>query len=713
MSNKWSRTVSLSPSLTASQTDIVLEDARENGFALSLDDVRNIFQAKCDDFNIRATDKLFTRFERQLLDKPFLKVFQMESTSIGPLASASIRNILTVHPNFKVIQLAGNSIGNKGAIEFAQLILNTSSIVSIDLSSNGIEDKGMAAIFNAMRRNKTIISLNLGSRPGMTRNSIGNEAAAALSQMLANNLVLSELDLSMVEITVENVGTIASGLSKNTTLCELNLSNNNIQSRGVAQILPCLVSSRVSALRLSGNHLKDDCGTYFANFFKQNKNVNTIDISNNGLTARFIATIAPTITKCEAIKEFNLSKNPLTGRSAEIFSKIISANSTLKSLILQACKIDLTGIKEFALGLAQNRGLQVLNLSNNSLRDDGLDSLSRAFVSQRGLEQLFLDLTEMGDKSCDSIFTALSKSETIKSISIKNNLVKDGAPILQFIQNNSKCRKLSIEYNDISYAYIQQISKAVSQNKHRWQQQNESKTTSGTRSLEELENELNDCREMIKAQRDDIISLNTSLENAQKEQIETRKNQIHNLSTLEIVDRGASKTLRNLLDENRNYLDKMDHELNVAKQEFNVIASDLDNERERFNADMSGIASLGRQIEANQEKYEKELHELDVQIRDKILEYKAACVLLENAFKDAKNPKPKAGGESQESPGKGAGSKKSRKKSTAAKSKSEDPENKEGEEEQPKSAEEQEAAPPAEEGQKSVKSKKSKKSKKK
>ena len=139
MSNKWSRTVSLSPSLTASQTDIVLEDARENGFALSLDDVRNIFQAKCDDFNIRATDKLFTRFERQLLDKPFLKVFQMESTSIGPLASASIRNILTVHPNFKVIQLAGNSIGNKGAIEFAQLILNTSSIVSIDLSSNGIE----------------------------------------------------------------------------------------------------------------------------------------------------------------------------------------------------------------------------------------------------------------------------------------------------------------------------------------------------------------------------------------------------------------------------------------------------------------------------------------------------------------------------------------------------------------------------------------------
>jgi hypothetical protein len=79
--------------------------------------------------------------------------------------------------------------------------------------------------------------LNARNSSGVSRNSIGACAVAALGAMLSQNKVLSELDIGMAELFGDTIPAVAAGLRDNTTLHILNLSNNKVTTKGFVTLL--------------------------------------------------------------------------------------------------------------------------------------------------------------------------------------------------------------------------------------------------------------------------------------------------------------------------------------------------------------------------------------------------------------------------------------------------------------------------------------------
>ena len=607
-------------------------------FPLSAKQVRDIFDAKCEDIGLKPSEKSFSRFEKNILSKSFHKVFSMETSTLGPKCAKVIRRILFDSRKFSVLLLSGNSFGDEGAKELSDVIKYLPNLIYVDLSANLIEDEGMEAIFDAMRRNKNIYSFAIGSKTGVNRNNIGTRASRSLSAMLADNSILTELDLSMIEITPENIRVIGLGLARNKILRDLNLSNNNIQSKGMINLVPNLVRSQLQTVKLNGNHLQDDCGPMFATFIRDNVTIQSVDISNNLFTAKFINTIQNALCKCETIKELNLSKNPLTGRGASHFNKILQYNNTLTVLSLQACKIDVNGVAQLAEGLAMNTSLQSLSLSNNPLRDDGICKLAAALKEQKGLKKLYLDLTEMSDRGCKALCDALTPSKTITTLSVKNNLIKDGEPIHQFTQQNPYIKKLFIEFNDISLAYIGQIQKTMQENKAKAEAEKHAKMVVGSQSMTELEMELNETRAMIKLQRDTLEMLKYQLVSTKEESEKSKMSQIRTISQLEIRDKGVDRALHQKRTVERNKMDEIEGQVSIEKQTVEQMENRINSEVERYKTDISMISSLEKQEGKIKEEHEQQMKDLEIRKKEMRQYYKDAVDILIDAFKKSKEP---------------------------------------------------------------------------
>lgn len=623
-------------SLRRSDVAATSPDFDEANFPLSPKEIEQIFYAKCEDFGLKPSEKVFGRFKNLIRSKSFHKVFSMESFSLGPKSANVIKNIITSNQKFPCIMLAGNNFGDEGAKEFAEIIEKVPGIIYMDLSANSIQDQGMAAIFSALRKSNNVYSFSIGSKTGVNRNSIGTKASVALSNVLAENKVLTELDLTMVEITSESVKVIGQGLAKNRFLSELNLTNNNIQSKGLIYIIPCLVKCNLKVLKLAGNHLQDDCGVMFAAFLRDNVSIESIDLSNNGFTSKFISAISNSLATCKTIKELNLSKNPLSGRGAAHLQKVLSMNTHLKYLNLQACKIDINGISQMADGLYTNTSLTELVLSNNPLRDEGVVKLAGGLMNQKGLKKIFLELVEMGDKGSEELLNVLSRSPTLTTLSMKNNLIKEGAPVVKFAQKSKSIKHLFIEYNDISVTYLAQVDKLMKENIQRTQAEKEAKIRAGTKSISEIEDDLQETREMIKLQRDALVSLKKQLVVAKKESEDTKLSKTKTVSILEIRDKGCDMNIRNQRQNERDLLDDLEGKVSIEKQLVDQISGTINGESEKNKNDLTMMSILEKNTQKISDDFENEKINLEEKMRDAISRYKDAVNDLKEAFRRAK-----------------------------------------------------------------------------
>ena len=81
------------------------------GCAVDDRDFQDIFLAKCEDFKLRYSEKLFQRFLKHQTKKSFYKIFEMNSCSLGPKASSAVAQVIYAHKNIRAISLSGNNLG--------------------------------------------------------------------------------------------------------------------------------------------------------------------------------------------------------------------------------------------------------------------------------------------------------------------------------------------------------------------------------------------------------------------------------------------------------------------------------------------------------------------------------------------------------------------------------------------------------------------------
>jgi Ran GTPase-activating protein (RanGAP) involved in mRNA processing and transport len=580
---------------------------------LEEDEYRRIFEAKCRDTRVPVSEKLFRRFVRYQNRKSLTKIFEMNDCGIGEAACAEIIGILRHRLHFRILSLAGNLIGNNGVVWVAEFLIRRASLIALDLSTNAISDFGATALFRALHANKTVFSLNLSSVSGVARNSLGHESILELSSMLLENHVLSELNIAMTEIAPASTDVLAAGFVGNTTLHVLNVSNNNLRSKGVIAIVKNLHKSQIRELSFSGTHLNDDVAPHFESFLARNTTIEIIDISGNNLTNKFCAAIAGPLATCPSLRELNLSRNPIGGRGIWVLGPPLRAREkNFAVLNVRGCQIEPQGFREFCREIATNITLERLFLSHNPLQDIGGVYLGEVLENHPTLKELDLEMTEISDKSAQAIFQAIAKSPRMAKINVRNNLIHDGIIIHEAACANRRLRSCEVELNAIDYKVAFEINRAVSLNARTWKAGQRKRVAQQLRSAKGTHAQLREVRESLSQARETIAALLEAKQAATDECAKARESKYTKISQLEARLEELSEESSKFAYDNQSASDETRSLFEKKESEVNGMSGRLSRETETLSKETKALAVLEQRIVQARSNYKGELSDLSV-----------------------------------------------------------------------------------------------------
>jgi Leucine-rich repeat (LRR) protein len=671
---------------------------------LDEDELDRIFQAKCEDGNIRYEYKLFRRFVKHQTKKPFIKLFEMDNCAIGPIACNSVAEVVFNHPSIRAISLSGNNLGDAGCMAFADLILQSDRIIALDLSGNGIGEQGASTLFQGLSHNHTVFSVKMGSTSAVGRNSFGLTAIEDLRMMLEHNVVLAELDLSMSEISPEYVDVFSKGLSVNHSLQVLTLNTNNIQSKGAIAILSCCRHGQIRELNLAANHLRDDVGRAFADFLAASKTIRSLDLSGNNLTARFTGAIAVPLAEVSDLEELDLSQNPLGGKGIAALGPAVASCRKLLVLSVVQCKIEADGFIEFCNDLEKNHTLTKLRFGHNPLRDRGTVGLAPVIEAHPALKDVDLELCEIGDVGAAPLFPALALSPAIVRFSVKNNLIRDGLMIEKAVSDNPRLLHLNVEYNDLDFKVLTEIHHLVKVNQRLWRQNQGKRIEEAVIKMAEAEGQLVEVRTLIKEERATIADLQDKLAATQEGRRKTEEDKATHIANLEQKLSDVTDQVDLEITNQRDAQLEMRGQLSKLESEHAAITNKNDREVMNFQRECKALRNCEKEMEEVQANKGKGEIDWGNDLLSAKMKYKDVQQMFENAFQALQEQRnqaalAEAAATAAEERAKNAkparrGKKKGKKKDDAPA----DEAKTEGEGEEAKPAEEGGEAKPAEEG---------------
>ncbi|KAK8896965.1 Leucine-rich repeat-containing protein 74A [Tritrichomonas musculus] len=590
-----------------------------------------LFEAKCRDFDIQPTTKLFERFLNHQAKKPFKKVFDMSFSAIGPGSSLFAATIILNKTCLRVINMGGNNIGDRGARYFAQLIQESENLVSLNLSSNLITDKGAEAIFLAMCDNKFVISLNLGSESGVNRNSFGSKACQALKKMLTENKVLSELDIPMTEITCDTIEIIAKGIRCNSTLEHFNVSNNNIQSKGVSSLLKSCAKSQIRSIHVANNQIKDDISTIFSSYLEKNRSIEIIDLSGNYLTEKFFNNVSKQL-KASSVTSLNLNNNPLRGKGASSLGVALNGECRMKHLSFANCQVDASGFCEFCDHISRNTSLVSLHIGHNPILDEGAIRLSHVIKRHPSLKDIDLEMCEITEEGGSLLFSAFSVSTSISRINVKNNLIKNGVIIQKCLTENPRIFYLNADYNTMDYKITVEIQRLVSENIKRWKSGQKNRVKEKVGQLHEVNLQLDDTRQSIIEEREYIGILRKQFDEMTEEEERIKLSMEATNDELQKKLDEYDKIVGGILLESQSKKDDLRAVINEKESEISSMQNRLDNTSQKVKQSQVSLLSVEKKIEEEEARINTVDDELRIKLANAKAKYKDMKALLIEAW---------------------------------------------------------------------------------
>jgi Ran GTPase-activating protein (RanGAP) involved in mRNA processing and transport len=157
----------------------------------------------------------------------------------------------------------------------------------------------------------------------LAKTGLTNAGSISLAASLSSNKVLSELDLSGNEISVEGVAALTNALSANATLRRLVLNQNPIGDAGFAKL---------------------------AEFLAANQCIAELHLNESGASTRGLAKLFESIRENSSLNTLSLSRVPIRPEELSILVSAIfgKASPQLQQLDLNGCSLGLIGVEIMA-----------------------------------------------------------------------------------------------------------------------------------------------------------------------------------------------------------------------------------------------------------------------------------------------------------------------------------------------------------------------------
>jgi Ran GTPase-activating protein (RanGAP) involved in mRNA processing and transport len=174
-----------------------------------------------------------------------LLTLNLDGNALGDDTMSEIIKSVNTLANLKILKLSNNALGNKtNESQFVDqlntLLKNSGTLIELDLSWNNFRGKAAENLLVGLKENFTIKKLNLSfnlfgvSVPGCPASIV------KFSEVLQENTVLEEVDLSNNLIDAKSAFCLAHGLRINITLKSFIINGNPIGSSGIKYLLQSL-----------------------------------------------------------------------------------------------------------------------------------------------------------------------------------------------------------------------------------------------------------------------------------------------------------------------------------------------------------------------------------------------------------------------------------------------------------------------------------------
>ncbi|XP_051744817.1 protein NLRC5-like isoform X21 [Ctenopharyngodon idella] len=407
-----------------------------------------------------------------------LNIIQLNNNGITADGCAALTSALISNPsNLTELDLSGNKLGKSGVEHICHLLANMqctlkklklsycsitgesyktlvsvlesiplSHLIELDLTGNYPGRFGLNWLFKLLGHGMTISFLSPAAK----------EACEYLTNVLGTNpLLLQELDLSSIklgdmdwekisallvdshcivekiklnncELTNKSCSVLATVLSKNNNLKEMDLNNSRLLYSGVKQICEGLKNTvcKLKILKLSNCSISEEGYKALASALSSNpSHLIELDLTGNDPGQSGVKEFIDLLQnrKC-SLKKLSF----LEGPAAEAYQYLT----------------EVLGIKYLEKPLETLLFLRDLNLSEHKLGDTGVNQIA-VLLQDKHCKPNTLMLRDCGltEKSCSTLATVLRSNSSLKKLDISNNNLQDsGVKKLQNGLENTNCK---------------------------------------------------------------------------------------------------------------------------------------------------------------------------------------------------------------------------------------------------------------------------------
>ncbi|XP_072133414.1 uncharacterized protein [Mobula birostris] len=425
------------------------------------------------------------------IQKLWLMDVGLTDSAAGDFVSA-----LSTKTSLMVLSLNNNKLRDSGVkLVSAALMKSRCKLQELGLRDVGLTDSGAGDLASALRTNPSLTELNLND------NLLGDSGVKLLSAALGNpECKLQKLQLDNIGLTDSGAKDLASALSTNPSLTELNLSVNKLGDSGVKLVSEALRNSKceIQKLWLRDVGLTDSGAEDLASALRTNPSLTELNLGANKLGDSGMKLVSAALrnTECK-IQKLWLDNIGLTDSGAKDLVSALSTNPKLTELNLSYNKLGDSGVKlvsaalknsdckiqklwlmdvgltdsaagDFVSALSTKTSLMVLSLNNNKLQDSGVKLVSAALMKSRcKLQELGLGDVGLTDSGAGDLASALRTNPSLTELNLNDNLLGDsGVKLLSAALGNPECKlqKLQLDNIGLTDSGAKDLASALSTN---------------------------------------------------------------------------------------------------------------------------------------------------------------------------------------------------------------------------------------------------------
>ena len=375
-------------------------------------------------------------------------------------AADEVVTILSQNTKLEELDMSHNNLQTASAINIFQSISHISTLTKLDVAHNMINDEATRYILSTLHRNDRLRVLKLNHNDlviFLTKCNFTNlqeldlsytSLKTAVSIEGLNVVTLKKCKISGNYLGASTANSIASFLSRNDKLQELDLSCNNLQESGTRNILKALKISNLKSLNISNNQISSDL-KYIADVLTLATKLEELDLSYNKLSADHMKQFLYETKNIFAnLIKLNVSGNVISDGAAEALADALSVNTKLIELDLSDNNLHAEGISKIFNGLRMSTLIE-LNISNNSITDKAADDIANFLSINNKIEKLEASSINLQDDGAKKILGIDLSELTTFNISQNNITSKIGKVIVDFLSRNTKLQSLDLSCNDL------------------------------------------------------------------------------------------------------------------------------------------------------------------------------------------------------------------------------------------------------------------------